>query len=53
MYVCRGEERAELQGEALDLLVNLRAYSHLWSWALGHDRKDKIPDTGGRNELSP
>ncbi len=19
----------------------------------GHDRKDKIPDTGGRNELSP
>ncbi len=29
--VCRGEERAEPQGEALDLPVNLRSYSHLWS----------------------
>ncbi len=29
--VCRGEERAEPQAEALDLPVNLRSYSHLWS----------------------
>ncbi len=29
--VCRGEERAEPQGEALNLPVNLRSYSHLWS----------------------
>ncbi len=53
LMVCRGEEGAELQGKALDLPVNLRSYSHLWLWAVGHDRKDKIPDTGGRNELSP
>uniref|UniRef100_A0A7N8Y8H8 Reverse transcriptase domain-containing protein n=1 Tax=Mastacembelus armatus TaxID=205130 RepID=A0A7N8Y8H8_9TELE len=26
-----GEEGAKLEGEALDLLVNLRSYSHLWS----------------------
>ncbi len=29
--VCRGEEGAELQGQALDLPVNLRSHSHLWS----------------------
>ncbi len=46
--VCRGEEGAELQGQALDLPVNLRS-----TLTYGHDRKDKIPDTGGRNELSP
>ncbi len=28
--VCHDEEGAELQGEALDLPVNLRSYSHLW-----------------------
>ena len=28
--ICCGEERAELKGEALDLLVNLRSYPHLW-----------------------
>ena len=40
--VCRGEERAELKGEALDLPVNLRSYPHLRSGSLGHDRTNKI-----------
>ena len=26
---------------------------HLWSWTLGHDRKNKIPDTSGQNEFPP
>lgn len=39
--VCCGEEGAKLKGEAFDLLVNLPT--------LGHDRKNMMPDTGGRN----
>ena len=31
VLVCRGEERAELKGEALNLPVILRSYPHLWS----------------------
>ena len=47
----RGEERAEPKGEALNLLVSLCSYPHLWSWTLGRDRKNKIPDTSGWNEF--
>ena len=31
VLVCHGEERAEPEGEALDLPVSLRFYPHLWS----------------------
>ena len=49
----RGEEGAEPKGKALDLPVDLRSCLHLWSWALGSDRKNKIAGTSGRNELPP
>lgn len=39
---CCNERRAELQGKAFYVLVNLHSYPHLWSSVLGHDRKDKI-----------
>lgn len=51
--VRRGEGKAELIGEAVDLLVSLHPYLHLWSPPLGSDQKNVIADTSGRNELSP
>ena len=48
---CCGKERAEPEGKALNLQVNLRPNPHLLSWALGSDRKNKIANTSGRNEL--
>lgn len=50
---CCGEDKAELQGQALNLPVCLRSDRHLWSRALGSDWKDKITDTSGCNEVSP
>ena len=35
------------------LPVSLRSCPHLWSWTLGHDRKNKIQDTSDRNEFPP
>lgn len=35
LFCC--EERAELEGKAIDLPANLRSYPYLWSWALGSD----------------
>ena len=43
------EKRAEPEGKALDLPFNLRSYSHLWSWGLGHDRKNEVAGASGRN----
>ena len=45
-------KRAEPQGKALDLPVDLRSYPHLWSSGLGDDRKDDIAGTSGRDEFS-
>lgn len=45
--------RVQPQGEAFDLLVCLRSDPHLWSWALGSDRMDKVADTSSRNEVRP
>lgn len=44
-----GEERVELEEEALNLLVNLRSNPQLWSFAPGGDQKIKIVDTSGRH----
>lgn len=41
--VCRGEEGAKRKGKALDLLASVPT--------LGHDQKNMMPDTGGRNEF--
>jgi len=35
------------EGEALELQVHLRSNLHLWSRALGSDRKNEIADTSG------
>ncbi len=43
------KKRAEPQGKALDLPVNLRSFPHLWSWRMGHDQKNKISDTSSWN----
>lgn len=45
------KERAELKGEPFDVSVDLCFYSHLRSWTLGHDQKDKIPNTSGKNKF--
>lgn len=42
-----------LEGEAIDLLVNLYSCPHLWLWAVGGDWKTKTEETNSRNELSP
>ena len=49
----RGKEGAEPEGEALNLPVKLRSYPHLWSRAVGSDRKNEIANTSGRNGLPP
>jgi len=46
-------EGAEPEGKTLDLQVHLRSNPHLWSRALGSDRKNEIADTSGRNEFPP
>ena len=38
----RGEERAEPKDKPLDLPVNLRSYSYLWSRSLSSDQKNEI-----------
>lgn len=43
------EERAELKGKALSLLVCLCSNPHRLSWGLDHDRKKEI--TSGWNEI--
>ena len=48
-----GEEGAEPEGQALHWPVRLRPDPHLWSWALGSDRKKEIWNTSGRNEFPP
>jgi len=48
---CCGEEGAEPEGKAFNLLVHLRPNPHLWSWALGNDCKNEVTDTSSRNEL--
>jgi len=48
-----GEEGAEQEGETLDLPVHLCSNPHLWSQALGSDRKNEIADTSGQNEFPP
>ncbi len=43
--VCFGEElslKAKPEVEALNLPVKLCFNPHLWSWALGNDRKNEI-----------
>ena len=40
------------EGKAFNLPVNLRSYPHLWSWRVGHDLKNEIADTSGRNGFS-
>ena len=49
----RCEEEAKPEGEALDLLVNLRSDPHLWSRVVGSDRKNEIANTSGQNEFPP
>jgi len=46
-------EGAEPEGDALYLQVHLRSNPHLWSQALGSDRKNEITDTSGQNEFPP
>ena len=45
----RGKEGAELEGEALDLLVHLCSNPHLWSQDLDCDRKNEMADTSSSN----
>lgn len=33
---------AEPKGKALDLMLSLHSYPHPWSWAMGHDWKNKV-----------
>ncbi|TWW74365.1 R2 Retrovirus-related Pol polyprotein from type I retrotransposable element [Takifugu flavidus] len=44
-----GEERAEPKGEALDLLVDLRSYPHLW--VAGLSLRDRVRSSAIREEL--
>lgn len=37
-----GSEGVEPEDKALDFLVHLRSNAHLWSRALGRDRKNEI-----------
>lgn len=41
-----------MKGEALDLRVDLHSYSCLQPRTLGHDQKNKIPDTSSWNKFS-
>ena len=49
---CTVVKRDEPEGKALNLPVNLCSYPHLWSWRVGHDRKNEIMDTSCRNGFS-
>ena len=49
--VCCCEETAVLEGNAVDLLINLRPNPNLWSLALGSDQKNEVLNTSSRNEL--
>lgn len=44
------DERGECKNKAVDLADDLHPYHHLWSQ--DGDRKSKIVDTNGRNQLS-
>lgn len=44
-----GEKRAKLEGEALDLSVNLLSHNHLSSRDMGSYRKNEIFDISGGN----
>lgn len=52
--VCHGEEEAEPKSKALDLLVNLRSYTHPWSRTVGvkeqdhrYKQRNEFPPQGG------
>jgi len=45
--VCRGEEGAESEGKAFDLLVHLCSKLHRWSRDLDSDQKNENVDTSG------
>ncbi|KAL3060984.1 hypothetical protein OYC64_009239 [Pagothenia borchgrevinki] len=47
------EKRNEPRGKALCLPGHIRSYPHLWSWRMGHDRKNEIADISGRDGFSP
>lgn len=32
--------------------ANQHSHSHLWSWILDNDQKDKIPDSSGQNDVA-
>lgn len=49
--VRRGEEGAEPKDVALNLLVDLPSYAHLWSPAVCRDRKNKVLDASSRGEF--
>jgi len=42
VQVCRGDERAELKGDAVDLPVDPHSNPHIWSWAVGSDQKKTL-----------
>lgn len=48
-----GEDGAEPEGKAWNLLVSLCSNPHLWSWALGSDQKNKTANTCGWIEFPP
>ncbi len=50
-YTVVTKKGAELKGKALNLLVSLCSFPHLWSWRMGHDRKNEIADTRSWNGI--
>lgn len=50
LLICRGEDRAGCESEAVDLSVYV-PLPHLRPQVLGRDWKNEIRDTGGENEL--
>ena len=50
VQICCGEERAELDGEAVDFPIDLHSNPHQWSLSVGCDQKNEIVNTSGRNQ---
>lgn len=48
---CCGEQEAEPEGEAFDLLLEQSCKPNIWLMGLGNHQKNEIESTSGQNEV--
>lgn len=48
---CCGEQEAEPEGEAFDLLLKQSCKPNIWLMGLGNHQKNEIESTSGQNEV--